>query len=413
MTTRRRFLQDSLGGLTLCSLAPMVPEFLARTALGAAGAKRDGETLLVVIQLAGGNDGLNTLAPYADDRYAKARPTLRLSAREVRPIAPGLGFHAQMEAFERLYKDGLLSVLQGVGTPAPNRNHGSAMAVWQTAQLEPANVQTGWLGRALDRHAPLDATDVAALFIGQIGRPLALNAEKARVPAITSLEDAKLLGGGVNRNAPPAAGRPSGNALLDYIQQASAAGLAQSAKIDDVLRRESGRNAPYPNLLLAKNLRAIAQLIRADLGLRIFFTELGGVEPGGFDNHAGQAANHGALLGQLADSVAAFVRDLAHDRLLDRVLVMTFSEFGRTLAENGRRGTDHGAAAPLFLAGGGVRNGLLGSAPDLVELPGGGLRPTADFRRLYATVLDRWLGYPSEPILGGKFAPLDILRNPA
>jgi uncharacterized protein (DUF1501 family) len=158
-------------------------------------------------------------------------------------------------------------------------------------------------------------------------------------------------------------------------------------------------------------LRTVARLIRADVGIRIFYTELGGQEPGGFDNHANQAENHAALLYQLAESVSAFLLDLKRDNLLDRVLLMTFSEFGRTVKENGRRGTDHGSAAPLFLAGGRLRGGLVGSHPNLTDLENGGQKFHIDFRRVYATVLDRWLGFDSLPILGARFEPLDVLRS--
>jgi len=158
-------------------------------------------------------------------------------------------------------------------------------------------------------------------------------------------------------------------------------------------------------------LKIVSQLIRAELGVRIFSTELGGEGPGGFDNHANQRDNHGALLYQLAESVAAFVDDLKRDKLLDRVLLMTFSEFGRTVAENGRHGTGHGSAAPMFLVGGRLQGGLVGAHPNLTELENGGQKFHTDFRRVYATVLDRWLGLDSAAVLGEKFAPLDVLRN--
>jgi len=159
---------------------------------------------------------------------------------------------------------------------------------------------------------------------------------------------------------------------------------------------------------LAGTLRIVAQLIRAELGVRIFFTELGGGGIGGFDNHANQLGNHCALLHQLSESVAAFVDDLQRDKLLDRVLLMTFSEFGRTVAENGRRGTGHGAGAPVFLAGGRLRGGLLGPHPSLTDLDAGAPRFHTDFRRVYATVLDRWLGLDAAGVLGEGFKPLDI-----
>ena len=177
------------------------------------------------------------------------------------------------------------------------------------------------------------------------------------------------------------------------------------ATADQTLRSE--RPAAYPPFPLAQNLATVAQLIRADLGIRIYYAELGGGGIGGFDTHANQAANHGALLRELAESTLAFVDDLNHDRLLDSVLVMTFSEFGRTLSENGRRGTDHGTAAPMFIVGGKVKGGLWGAHPSLTDLEADSPKFHTDFRRVYATVLERWLNLRSEQILGPGFAPLD------
>src|SRR5215831_15572728 len=157
---------------------------------------------------------------------------------------------------------------------------------------------------------------------------------------------------------------------------------------------------PYGNYALAQSLRTAAQLIRADLGIRIFLVEQGGVSPGEFDNHANQAANHAVSLRSLSESLTAFCDDLTHDRLLDRVLIMTYSEFGRTLTENGRHGTGHGAAAPVFLAGGRLKGGLIGAHPSLTDLDNDALKPHTDFRAVYATVLERWLGIESTPILG-------------
>ena len=170
---------------------------------------------------------------------------------------------------------------------------------------------------------------------------------------------------------------------------------------------QSKKAAAYPPFSLAQNLATVAQLIRAELGIRIYFAEMGGGGIGGFDSHANQAANHGALLRELSESISAFVDDLSHDRLLDSVLVMTFSEFGRTLSENGRRGTDHGAAAPMFMIGGKIKGGLWGTHPSLTELDGDALKVHTDFRRVYATVLERWLNLKSEKVLAPGFAPLD------
>jgi len=194
--------------------------------------------------------------------------------------------------------------------------------------------------------------------------------------------------------------------LLQFLRQSTVDARAKSERIEAAIKVVGG---DYPSFGLARDLRTVAQLMRAGIGIRIFLVELGGGGLGGFDNHANQLGNHCALLNQLAESVGAFLYDLKLDRQLDRVLLMTFSEFGRTVKENGRRGTDHGAAAPMFLAGGRVKGGLLGAHPSLTDLDKGALKVHTDFRRVYATVLDRWLGFDSEPVLGGRFEPLDVL----
>jgi uncharacterized protein (DUF1501 family) len=209
---------------------------------------------------------------------------------------------------------------------------------------------------------------------------------------------------------PDSAVHAAGDGLLDFVCRASDAARRASRRIESLVRAPSASAAgEYPSFQLAGTLRTVAQLIRADLGIRIFCTELGGQNPGGFDNHAGQRDNHASLLRQLSESVAAFLDDLRRQKLLDRVVLMTFSEFGRTVAENGRRGTDHGAAAPMFLAGGKVRAGLVGGHPSLTDLDNAGLRFHTDFRRVYATLLDRWLGWESQAILGRQYEPLPIV----
>ncbi|MBM3890369.1 MAG: DUF1501 domain-containing protein, partial [Verrucomicrobia bacterium] len=235
---------------------------------------------------------------------------------------------------------------------------------------------------------------------------------KAVVPSVVGLQQWSLGGGARSRFAEAMKGAQptSSDPLLQFMQRAAMDAIATRERIAAVAQSGSSA-AKYPPFQLAKTLQTIAQLIRADVGIRVYCAELGGGGIGGFDNHAGQAANHGALLRQLSESIAAFVDDLRRDKLLDQVLLMTFSEFGRTLAENGRRGTDHGAAQPIFLAGGKLKPGLIGAHPSLKPpaLDGGAPRVHTDFRRLYATALDRWLGFDSRAILGQSFQPLDVL----
>jgi uncharacterized protein (DUF1501 family) len=416
--TRRQFLQASLGASTLVSLGPTVPSLVGRTAQAAGPPKDAGQTILVVVQLAGGNDGLNTLVPYEDDLYAKARPTLRLAAAGLHKVEPLLGFHPELSGFYRLYREGLLSVVEGVGYPNPHGGHFESMHCWQGAQLPDNPAQTGWIGRTVDRIARPDEARTPAVYVGHVERPFTLNARESIIPWIRSADDWSLrLPPGPNgpahrrrllESAEPA--RPSqDNPLADFLRRSTLGAYASQRQIEEAMKAES-KPAVYPRFQFAAQLALIARLIRAELGVRIFYTELGGQEPGGFDTHASQAANHGALLRQLSDSIAAFLDDLRRDKLADRVLLVTFSEFGRTVYENGRRGTDHGSSQPIFLAGGRVRGGLIGRQPPLDNLEGGGQRHHTDFRRLYATLLDRWLGIPSQPILGAKYPPLDLLR---
>jgi len=402
-STRRDFLKASLMGTGLLSLSPRVPGFLARSVAGAAERDRR-DSILVVVQLSGGNDGLNALVPYGDDEYHRNRPTLALPVKDLHKIDSYAGFHPRMKGFARLFKDGHLSVIRAVGYPNSDRSHERAMRIWHTAAPEQPDRQTGWLGRTLDSTWDARDTDAPAVFVGPIAQPFALNAEGVIVPSVTSLEDVTIRQGGQ-----PSKHASSQDDLLCFVRCCTSRALATSQRIE-AAAGASTDTAEYPSLRLAEHLHIAAQLIRADVGIRIFFVEIGGGGIGGFDNHANQLGNHCALLGQLSQSVAAFVDDLKRDNTLNRVLLMTFSEFGRTLKENGRRGTGHGAAAPIFLAGGRLKGGLIGSPPSLTDLDNGALKFKIDFRRVYATVLDQWLGFDSRVVLGERFESLGILH---
>jgi len=372
------------------------------------------DTILVVVQLSGGNDGLNTVVPYADDVYARNRPTLRLSARDLHRIDDYLGFHPRMEPFSRLYKEGQLSVIQGVGSPVAQLDHEAAMRIWHSAAPKHPECPTGWLGRAADHMWKAKPGQSSVAFVGPIARPFALNAERVAVPCIRKLEDLSLhqMPGVQSQPMPLARSEATGHSspFLDFVQGCQDRSHANAQRIRVLMSKPSSQSG-YPSHGLARDLQVVAQVIRADTGIRVFFTELGGGGIGGFDNHANQLGNHCALLGQLAESIAAFTRDLQQDKLLDRVLLMTFSEFGRTVKENGRRGTGHAVAAPMFLVGGRVKGGLCGAHPSLTDLDQGGLKLHTDFRQVFATVLDQWLGLPSQDILNKQFQSLDVIQS--
>jgi uncharacterized protein (DUF1501 family) len=292
------------------------------------------------------------------------------------------------------------------------------MRIWQTADpTRERFAQAGWLGRVIDQMTGTDPGAVPGMYVGLPPRPYTLNAVRSFVPSIASLEEARLRswpGGSASwrRRLIEAASatRAQDGGLLDFVQRTTLAAYRSHEQLEAIAGADASSRAEYPPCHLARTLRTIVQLIRAEVGVRIVCTDLAGGGIGPFDNHAGQAPNHAALLEQLSQSVAAFLEDLKRDRLLDRVLLMTYSEFGRTIRENGRRGTDHGAAAPMFLAGGRVKGGLVGKHPNLTDLENGGQKHHTDFRRVYATVLERWLGLDSAPILGRKFELLDVLR---
>lgn len=398
--TRRSFIKTAFKAGVLVSFSGHAPGLLARAA-----ARQERDTVLVVLQLSGGNDGLNTVIPHGDDAYHQGRPTLRQVAQRAHKLDSHLAFHPRMEGFYRLYRDGLLTIVQGVGYANADRNHPGAMHNWHTADPRSPKLQTGWLGRAADLLWKPDAANVPAMFVGVIPQPFASNAEQVVVPSVRSPRE-------LVSQYPVSAGQgvPAGpnSPWLDSLRRCTAQVQVNNRRIESAM--SASTRADYPQFLLAEELRTVAQLIRADLGVRIFFVELGGGNIGGFDNHAGQLGNHCSLLHQLSESVTAFVRDLQRDKLHDRLLLMTFSEFGRTVRENGRRGTDHGVAAPVFLAGGRLKGGLCGAHPSLTDVDKDGLKFHTDFRRIYATALDRWLGLDSRGVLGEPFAPLDLFN---
>jgi uncharacterized protein (DUF1501 family) len=411
-STRRDFLKATMSVPILLSLKSAAPNSLVRAASAVAPRRDDRNTVLIVVQLSGGNDGLNTVVPYGDDEYARNRPMLSLPPKNLHKIDSFVGFHPRMAAFMRLYKEGHLSIIQAVGYPNSDRSHDGAMRVWHTADPDQPNRQTGWLGRAADSILQPGMTIVPAVFVGPIACPFGLNAEHAIIPSIQSANDLtikSIQNESQSKYITKIPRAEKGDTLLNFLQESTLNANAMSKRIETAARASSNA-AEYPSFQLAGHLHTIAQLIRADVGIRIFYAELGGGGIGGFDNHANQLGNHCALLHQLSESLAAFIDDLKSDKLLDRVLLMTISEFGRTVRENGRRGTGHGAAAPMFLAGGKLKSGIIGSHPSLTDLDNDGLKFHTDFRSVYATILDKWLGFESCIVLGRQYEPLDILN---
>lgn len=408
ITSRRRFLATLAGGSAVLSFGARVPAFLARAAAAESAGGKD--TILVVIQLTGGNDGLNTIIPYNHDEYREARPKLGIPAKSVLKINDMIALHPSARGFSDLLDAGKLAVIQGVGYPDPNKSHFESMDVWHTCERKGGPRSTGWLGRYLDASRESSDVDAPAIHVGPEKQPLALAAETVRVPSFDAPETFRLQDGGSPKFhdailALANGGDGPSDPLLAYLQSSTTSALAASERIAEALR---GYQTPvnYPESALATRLKTVAQLIDAGLKTRIYYVELDG-----FDTHSQQAATHAALLKQLSGAVRAFVDDVAHHGHGDRTLVMSFSEFGRRVAENASEGTDHGAAAPMILAGTRVRAGLVGEHPSLIDLDNGDLKFHTDFRQVYATLLEGWLGWSSTSVLGGEFKTIDMLQT--
>jgi uncharacterized protein (DUF1501 family) len=398
MFSRRTFLQS-----TLLALAPTVPGFLARTAR-AASPQRDGR-VLVVIELNGGNDGVNTVVPYADEGYAKHRRLLRLPKNQLIKVNDHIGLHPQMAGAGKLLESGRLAIVQGVGYPNPNRSHFESMAIWQSARFDLKDRDgLGWLGRGLDE-APVAGGMPSAVFVSGGQMPAALQGRRAIASGLTRPEDFVLRLDEAKRTLEGAA--PTDD-LAAFVRRNSLDAYLLADRMAEVLNVQDKKGSSYPSSDLAEHLRLIARLIKASIGTRIYYTR-----QSGYDTHSGQLGSHAGLLQELSAAMLAFLDDLAAAKAAERVLVLTFSEFGRTVHENASAGTDHGTSGPVFLAGPGVKAGPIGTMPSLLDLDPkhGDLRMAVDFRQVYATVLQDWLGLPAKTALAGDFERLSLFKG--
>lgn len=398
MLTRRNLLKRS----PLLALAPTVPGFLARLARAVETSPDD--RVLVVVQLDGGNDGINTVVPYRDEGYAKYRNQLRLPADRLHKLGDEVALHPAMKPMAELFESRRLAVVQGVGYPNPNRSHDVSMAIWHTARFDQAEHKSyGWLGRALDQ-SPRQAGGPSSLLVGNGAVPIALVGRRSATANFSRLDELNVQKEAARRIV---AGEPAAGDLAEFVRRSTLDAYATADAVQAAAARQRTKSN-YPASRLGEQLSTIARLIEAGLPTRVYYA----VQPG-YDTHAVQLPAHGQLLSELSRAIQAFLDDLAESKLADRVLLMTFSEFGRRVEENASAGTDHGAAAPVFLAGGGVQPGLHGAAPRLLDLEQGDLKMSLDFRCIYAAILRDWLDVEPERVLAGSFEPLPILSAPA
>jgi uncharacterized protein (DUF1501 family) len=440
LRTRREFLRTSvLGG----ALTWTVPAFLANTfsalqAEAAASATQavtgKDASILVVLQMAGGNDGLNTVVPYANDYYHQARPRIGLASNSILKINDALGLHKSLAGFKNLYDAGQLSVIQGVGYPNPNRSHFRSTEIWQTASDADKVEGYGWLGRYFDNACggadptvgvnigqqmpqafnartptgiSLNNPQSYRFMAGRPGRDGQMNADEKSFRELNQPEDAVAFAADNSGGTIGAIHGPTthSGSVMDFLERTALDAEVSSDKILAITKRVENQ-ATYPASQLANSLKLVAKLIGGGLPTRIFY-----VSQGGYDTHTNQAGQQDRLLQDLGDSGKAFVQDWQAQGNFQRVLLMTFSEFGRRVAENANGGTDHGAAAPMFVIGHKVKAGLHGIYPSLAphDLFNGDLKFNVDFRSVYAGILEEWLKTKSQPILGAKFKPLRLV----
>jgi uncharacterized protein (DUF1501 family) len=372
--------------------------------------------ILVLVELNGGNDGLNTVIPHIDPAYKKLRPSIGINKADVVGIDANLGLHPRMKPFMEMYEKGHLAVVTGVGYPNPNYSHFEAMDIWQLA--DPSHQlkdRVGWAARYFDQDGHLKSNPLSGLTLtGSL--PLALTGPDQAASVLTlgqddpfniSDKDPERLARIAARRAIYEQGTIANN-HDDFIRKVGGHAYTNTAEIRTALTnfdKKSSKAATYPNNNgLGNSLQSISKLIVGGLDTRVYYVSIGG-----FDTHANQPQQHANLLGDIAEAVTAFYRDLENQGRANDVVLMTFSEFGRRAQENGTSGTDHGTASVMFVAGAGVKGGVHGAYPSLTDLKDGDLKFTTDFRRVYADLLDKWLGADSEQVLGGKFDHLGVV----
>ncbi|HRI44346.1 MAG TPA: DUF1501 domain-containing protein [Fimbriimonadaceae bacterium] len=403
--SRRDVLKQ--GGVIALGL--VAPPWLAAIAKAdvlkvAAGGKVDPDNVLVVCQLSGGNDGLNTVVPYANKKYYQLRPTLGIPEAQVLKINEQLGLHPAMKGLHDLYREKKVAIVQGVGYPQPNRSHFKSMEIWQSASPD-GKLRYGWIGRYFDGAAARNPLNPVVAIGLSTEKPRALNADVASIPCFASLTDIQSMVGDpdAERMLRQIQGMEAGqNTDTRVVQMANKTALDAMASLRDKLGAFTAKQT-YGNDRFGQGFKQIAQLVATSPQTRVIY-----FSAGGFDTHARQADSHKNLLQGFSDAMLAFQREMEALGKDKKVTTLVFSEFGRRSYENASAGTDHGAAAPMMLVGGNVKGGIHGPIPDLDNLIDGDLKFAIDFRQVYATTVENWMGGDSAQVLGQKFQTIDV-----
>ena len=393
---RREFLQ--LGSLATASL--MMPKFLK--AFEGRSMVPPGNKVLVVLQFSGGNDGLNTVIPVRNDIYYKQRPKLGIQKDTALLLNDEVGLNPALTGFRDLYNTGELGIMNSVGYPNPDRSHFRSMDIWQSGSSSDQYLYTGWLGRYLDAQCSgcgkptqaLEVDDVLSLALkGEMNKGLAVK-DPRRLYNISNEKYFKDI----------SSDHKQGEETVDYLYKTMSETLSSA---DYIFQQSKLRQSSeiYPQSELGKNLKTIASLIMSDINTRVYYVSLGS-----FDTHVNQEAQQKRLFTELNAAITSFVKDLKANNRFDDVMLMTFSEFGRRVSQNASGGTDHGTANNMFFISGGLKQkGILNPMPDLADLNDGDLKHKVDFKNVYATMLNKWLGAEDKKILGKAYEYLSFI----
>jgi uncharacterized protein (DUF1501 family) len=393
---RREFIQVG----SIATAAFMMPEFLK--AFEKPMMVPPGNKVVVVIQFSGGNDGLNTVIPVRNDIYYRERPGLGIQRENALPVTDEVGLNPALEAFKGLYDEGNLGILNSVGYPNPDRSHFRSMDIWHSASASNEYINTGWVGRYLDAQCRGCDKPTQAMELDDV-LSLALKGDQNKGLAF---KDPRKLFNTSNSNfyKDINSAHQTGGESIDYLYKTMSETLSSAEYIYKQSKTHPSAEL-YPNTDLGKDLKTIASLIFSDINTKVYYVSLGS-----FDTHVGQEAQQKRLFTELNDAVKAFTGELKKNNRFDDVLLMTFSEFGRRVSQNASGGTDHGTANNMFFISSGLKQkGILNAMPNLTDLNEGDLKHTVDFKNVYATVLNKWLGADDKLILGATFTYLDFI----
>ncbi len=401
---RRDFLQTG----ALAAATMMMPKFLKAFEKKPFGFVPQGNKVVVVLQFSGGNDGLNTVIPVRNDIYYRSRPRLGITQDKAVSITDEVGLHPALTNIKGLFDDGSLGILNNVGYPNPDRSHFRSMDIWQTGSTSKDVLQTGWIGRYLDAQCNGCGTPTQAMEMDDV-LSLAMKGDNEKGIAV---KDPRRLYNtshekyfkDLSASHPTIAGHSHDDQPVDYLYKTMAETLS-SADYIFAQSKLHPTSAIYPTTELGNNLKTIASLIFSEINTKVYYVSLGS-----FDTHVNQEAQQQRLFTELNDAVAIFVKDLKANNRFDDVLLFTFSEFGRRVAQNASGGTDHGTANNMFLISGGLKQkGLINELPNLNDLDEGDLKYNIDFKDVYATILHKWLQADDGAILGKKYGYMDFV----